>query len=422
MDNKNKGQKIQRVILNSYKYLKSIKGEDYTMGNHVPEQMQPYISQNLRNIRKQFDILEKTLSLLPKDSNEYIQTQADREKLAKSLITMRKQIDLYNNNQKTYSESAANINPGTKDMNYYINSAVYGNQWDTLGIDDEGKFHFGLSPSEDIKNIEYHKLDDIPDNNPIITKPFKEMKYILDLANLTKANKDKGKEFDENWVYNNVLNNFTDGGSSVIIGLAHADLAGDGRTKSFAEMYETGLNDPLLYIHPETGEQLPKDTEWMKDSENAEILNVLMSKHITNTMKEIAGVRGILPAGTGYLHEEVTVTGERELNEAYGAGAPIEKEKEEALLPNVSEEENRNPKLVADKGFNQRVNDHIKKSENIQEGIKSMPKKDFNYYLKRMREAIKGTSVVAYLKEMIALRKAAKNPLTPEQLIKKYSK
>ena len=419
MNNKNKVQKIQRVLLNSYKYLKSIKGEDTTAENYVPEQMQPYVSQNLRNIRKQFDILETTLSLLPKDSDEYIQTQSDREKLAKSLMTMRKQIDLYNNNQKMYADSATNINPGTKDINYYINSAVYGNQWDTLGIDDDGKFHFGLTSDDDIKNIEYHKLDDIPDSNPIITKPFKEMKYVMDLANQTKANKDKGKEFDENWVYNNILNNFTDGGSSSIIGLAHADLAGDGRTKSFAEMYETGRNDPLLYINPETGEQLPKDTEWMKDPENAEVLNVLMAKHVTNAMKEIAGVRGVIRPGTGYLHEEITVTGKKAGASALGTFGAAPPPQEEGLLPEVTEEEEENPDFVANRDLNKKVNKHIEKAESIHEGVKTMPKKDFQYYLKRMREAVKGTGVLSYLKEMIALRRATKSPA---ELIEKYSK
>ena len=79
------------------------------------------------------------------------------------------------------------------------------------------------------------------------------MKYVFDLANITKANKDRGKKFDSDWTYNSILNNLTDGGPNATIGLAHADLAGDGRTKSFAEMYEMGLKDPTLYIHPETG-------------------------------------------------------------------------------------------------------------------------------------------------------------------------
>ena len=409
MDNQTK---IERVIIDSVKHLKSIDGENTTKNNYIPESMQPYIGNEVRNVRKQFDILDKTLSLLPKNSDEYIQTQMDREKLAKSLMTMRSQIDLYNERQAQFATIMPNINPGTKNASYYINAAVYGNQWDTLGIDDDGKLHFGLSTSDNPKDVQYHKLDEVQDNSPIITKPFTQMKYVLDLANITKANKDEGKEFDPDWTYNSILNNFTDAEDGVTIGLAHADLAGDGRTKSFVEMYEAGLKDPTLYIHPETGEQLPKTAGWMKDPENAEVVRQLLAKHITNTMSDIAGdigMRGQVP--------EVEIGASRGLDNTYGAAPPTREDV--VSLPEVTEEEDEDPDLVADRDLNEKVNKHIKKAESLHEGIQTMPKKNFQYYLKRMREAVKGTSINKYLQDLINLRKASK---TPEQLIKKYSK
>ena len=408
----NNQTKVEKVIINSIRHLKSINGQETNGNNYIPESMQPYIGNEVRNVRKQFDILEKTLSLLPKNSDEYVQTQMDREKLAKSLETTRKQIDMYNERQSQFATIMPNVNPGTKDTDFYINSAVYGNQWDTLGIDDDGRLHFGLSINDDKNKMEYYKLDDIQESNPIITKPFTQMKYVLDLANLTKANKDKGKAFDSNWTYNNVLNNFTEAGDDATIGLAHADLAGDGRTSSFAEMYELGLKDPTLYIHPETGEELPKDSAWMKDKGNADVVRQLLAKHVTNTMGYIGediAMRGQAP--------EVSIVADRELS-AYGAAAPPTQE-DITSLPEVTEEEEKDPDLVADRELNEKVNKHIKKAENLRDGIKTMPKKNFQYYLKRIREAVKGTSINKYLQDLINLRKASK---TPAELIKKYSK
>ena len=74
-----------------------------------------------------------------------------------------------------------------------------------------------------------------------------------------------------------------------VIGTAFTDLAGDNRTKSFAELYVDGLNDKLLYENPETGEKLPKDNMWMKDIKNNGVLSQLLAKFITNTMREVYG-------------------------------------------------------------------------------------------------------------------------------------
>ena len=52
-------------------------------------------------------------------------------------------------------------------------------------------------------------------------------------------------------------------------------------------MYEAGFKDSSYYTDPETGQQLPKDSSWMKDPSNANVLNPLLSKYITSVMKDV---------------------------------------------------------------------------------------------------------------------------------------
>ena len=51
-------------------------------------------------------------------------------------------------------------------------------------------------------------------------------------------------------------------------------------------MYEEGLQEDY-YINPETGEFLPEGTTWMKDPNNSKVLSQVLSKYITNVMKDI---------------------------------------------------------------------------------------------------------------------------------------
>ena len=85
------------------------------------------------------------------------------------------------------------------------------------------------------------------------------------------------------------LNNITEGGPYNTIGMAFTDMAGDNSSKSFADMWEDGLKDPVFYTHPETGEQLPEDVAWMKDQNNADVLSKLLAKYITDVMKDVYG-------------------------------------------------------------------------------------------------------------------------------------
>ena len=78
----------------------------------------------------------------------------------------------------------------------------------------------------------------------------------MKLAQKTKSEKDLGRPFDYEWAYNSVLNNLTDMGPSETIGMAYTDLAGDGRTKSFAEIRQKALDimkeNAIFKVQPET--------------------------------------------------------------------------------------------------------------------------------------------------------------------------
>ena len=126
------------------------------------------------------------------------------------------------------------------------------------------------------------------DDNAIIQEPFAAKAFVFKLAEKTKFEKDSGRPFDGNWTYNSVLNNFTEAGPNATIGIAFADLAGDGQTKSFAEMYEEGMKEDY-YVHPDTGESLPEGLLWMKDPANADVVSKLLSRYVTNIMKDIYG-------------------------------------------------------------------------------------------------------------------------------------
>ena len=54
-------------------------------------------------------------------------------------------------------------------------------------------------------------------------------------------------------------------------------------------MYGEGLKEEY-YINPETGEFLPEGTTWMKDPNNSKVLSQVLSKYITNVMKDIHGL------------------------------------------------------------------------------------------------------------------------------------
>ena len=229
-----------------------------------------------------------------KSSDEYMAIQKEIEHIPRSFMNMREQVDKYKNGINSFKNALGEMNKGTQDSNYYLNSAIFGNQWDDMTVDKFGNMQFHLKHGTKVEDVSTFKLNDISNvtsgTTPIVTEPWIGKKYVFDLAQKTKKDKDNKREFDYEWVYNNVLTTMTDNGPVHAVGMAFTDLAGDGQTKSFAEMWEHGLNDENYYKHPDTGESLPEDVVWMKDTNNSDVLSKLLSRYITNTMKDLYGV------------------------------------------------------------------------------------------------------------------------------------
>ena len=295
--------KHARVISNSMKFLDGV-DENFSDPKYIPESIQSSINNYVRTSRNTFDELTSAEYQYDKASDEHISIKKEKEHIAKSFITIKNQVDKYKRGIVEFKNAVPQMNKGTQDSNYFISSAINGNQWDELHIDKNGNFNFLVSP-EDLVNKTSRdargkfvetggweeenggsvKLDDIPG---IIQEPYGAKNHVFKLAEKTKVEKDSGEPFDDKWTYNSVLNNLTDAGANGAIGMAFTDLAGDSQTKSFAEMYEEGMKEEY-YIHPDTGEDLPKGLLWMKDPNNADVLSKLLSRYVTNVMKDMHG-------------------------------------------------------------------------------------------------------------------------------------
>lgn len=298
--------KIDSIQANSMKYLDGYDDETMTNSSYIPEDIQPYINKFIRNSKNTFDQLTKTESQFDKSSDEHINIKKEKEKIVKSWMSVRGQVDKLKTGTSGFKTALTNMSKGTPDSAYFTNSAVYGNQWDEMFINKDGKFSYLIGPEKLLgapmgaakmnfaQTGEWNELtagvvnlDDMG-NSAIIQEPYGAKAFVFKLAEKTKVEKDSGKAFDSNWTYNSTLNNFTEAGPNATIGIAFADLAGDGQTKSFAEMYEEGMREDY-YVHPDTGESLPEGLTWMKDPANAGVLNKLLSRYVTNVMKDMHG-------------------------------------------------------------------------------------------------------------------------------------
>ena len=294
------------IINNSAKYLDGVDPDTTTSPNHIPDSFFDYVNNFVRKNHDEFSKSAAQESNFDKSSDGLMKIRRKKEKNVKNIVNARKQVDLFNNNTSKFKADSQNMSKGTSDEVYLLNSAVYGNQHDAVHIDEAGDIsmlvgfgdlkgsNYDGAKSDFMKTGEWNqalgqvvKLNDM-DDNAIIQEPFGAKAFVYKLAEKTKIEKDSGKAFDDNWTYNSTLNNFTEAGPRATIGIAFADLAGDGQTKSFAEMYEDGMKEDY-YVHPDTGETLPKGILWMKDPANADVLNKLLSKYITNVMQDIHG-------------------------------------------------------------------------------------------------------------------------------------
>ena len=308
--------KYARVTGNGMRYLNTWDEENMTNNPKVPESIQPYVNRYVRGVREQWDKLTDIEPQFDKSSDEHLTIQAKQEELGKSFITLDKQIKAYKTGIGSFKGALGGMSPATQEASLFVNSAIFGNQWDSMHINNNGKMSFLVSGEElggDIKGVGHgndvkkhfaetgqnvlgsegvFNLDDMGDFEngamPIIQDPAGPKLYVLQLLEKTETDKYLGKPFNEQRVYDSTLTKLTEVGTSGIIGTAFADLVGDSRTKSFAEMYEEGLQEDY-YINPETGEQLPEGTAWMKDPDNSKVLSQVLSKYVTNVMKDIYG-------------------------------------------------------------------------------------------------------------------------------------
>lgn len=439
--------KINSAVVNSFKFLANLPDDQINDANYIPENMQPHISAFLRNGRKRFDKLDKQVRTLDKNSDKYMLANKEIEKIAKSFITLKRQVDTFKTSQGNFKNLVPNINQGTKDENMHINTVIFGEQADEFVIGEDGRMNFAIATSPK----KYYKLDTLQDDFPLVTEPFNVKSYIYKKYEETQLNKDLGKSFDEETEYNKILYNIGQGGNSDIIGLAHTDAVGDGSV-SFADMWKKGLADKSLYINPETGEKLPKNSEWMKDEANSDILSQLLARHFTNTMRAVSA---------GSIKRAVEVRGKKATSDTYGAApyypphkaqywldddsglyqkSDLEEPDIEVELPEVTIEGKKDVK-EPDKDVDEEVDDYLKpdKKEKLADKVKTMPTRLFDRHMKKLNDQLKkskkkdkkskkewkeflntlpGGDYYNYVKQM---RDWRKSKLTPAELIKKYS-
>ena len=295
-------KKMGITINNSYKYFDGYDDTAMSGSSIVPDTIMPYIDRKVRAEMNYHNQLKLEEGKYDKASSQHMYIQKEEEKVGRAIININNQTQKFKYGISETKRSLGTMNPGTDPYDLFANTAVYSGQA-PLYIDNDGNFNFLLDEVEIteernkavgkfIETGEWNEdggevvtLNDMAGRS-IIQEPYVTKAFVFKLADKTKNDKDSGKQFDEKWTYNSSLNNFNEAGPKDTIGAAFADLAGDGITKSFAEMYEEGMN-PEYYIDPETGQALPRGIDWMRDTANAKLLARLLSKYLTNVMKDI---------------------------------------------------------------------------------------------------------------------------------------
>ena len=290
---------LQQTTSNGIRYLDRVGDEMISDPNYIPDHVQKVLYPWIRKKRGEFDFLTEGMESVDKNSDEHTAFMLEREAIARGFVMAKSQISDLNTNTGNIKKLMQNMNEGTREEDLYTNMLIYGAQADGVAFDEFGKLHFFAKPlgsrraskKEDKIDPVVFKLDDITASSSIVTEPYLTKTFVWNMAEQTKLDADAGKSFDYNWTEKRITNNLTEGGPQSIIGTAFTDLAGDGESKSFAKMYEEGLKDQSYYIHPETGETLPKSSAWMKNPNNTHILKKFLSRYITNIMKDIYGPR-----------------------------------------------------------------------------------------------------------------------------------
>ena len=297
---KQEGEKMQQLF--SYVNTEALRNLDgYTDlhlndARYIPESLNPIIKNYIVGKRKNYDYLRDELERHDKASNEYMTINSEIEQIQRSFMNLRSDVDLFKSTKMDFKNVLGEMNPGTQDSNYFLNSAVFG-ELSQPEIDEDGNLLFAMeTPVGDGKpnNITKYKMKDMSNikagQSPIITEPYGTKNFVWKMAEKTYAAKQSGASYDGEWTKKMIANNIESFGPNNIIGTAFSDLAGDNRTKSFADQYEEGLKNKDYYVHPITGEQLPTDSTWMKDPANTEALGMLLTNYISDIMTDIYGV------------------------------------------------------------------------------------------------------------------------------------
>ena len=409
-----------KQILGGLNYLNDLERRRASDFLDVPDKMQPFINTFVRKTHQKFISLDKAMNEVPKNSDEYTYIQNEIDNVGKSWVNLKKQIDLYKEKQNVFRDTVGKLNAGTKAENLFINTTIFGNEYEDMGIDEKGNIIFDI-------NNDMYSLDNMPS---LIEEPYPGKNYILNLAKRTREQKMNGMNFDSDGTYRELLDQINQTGPEGVIGLAHTDIAGDGTTKSFNEMWVEGLADQSLYLDEE-GNKMPKDAEWMKDPENVEILANKVASWATAGMGTYYNNMGIIRPGTGKMLPEVEVGATRDAKPealSFGSSAPAYK----VLLPPVTTSKQRDKNTVADKKLNLEVNQHLVRG--LTKGaVESMTETQTEYLKNRISELAssknkKATNFIKslpggdYYKTLETINFWRSDKLTPAQLIKKYSK
>ena len=286
---------IQTKTQHGMNYLKTERNQDLSSPDYIPEYIQGPLFNHVRDAHRLFGEFSVMEEQAVRGSKEQTTLAREKEKQVKRLIKMKEQLEIYKKSTLQCKEALGAMSNGTQDSNVFTNMCVFGGQSDVVDFDKAGNMLFSVIYGDRQEDVSVFNLNDMADvysgGSPIITEPFESKMDIWSLAEETKANQTEGKHFDGEWMYKRLINDFTNKGANNTIGLAFADLAGDNQTQSFAQQWNDGLADPYFYINPETGQPIiPGDMNWMKDPQNASILNKFLARYITSIMKDVHGV------------------------------------------------------------------------------------------------------------------------------------
>ncbi len=284
------------VITNSLQNLDTYTEEHLNDFNYIPETLRPFVNSFARENKRIYDEISSQIDQFDKSSDEYIAMQTKMENIFKSFGNLRNQIDIFKKGKWDFKSALGQMNEGTQDSNYFLNSSIFGEIGNTPEIDENGNISFAIGTPAPGGKTSWNsfKLNDMSNpmtgSSPIITEPVGSKNFVWKMANKTKDAKDNNVPLDLDFIKRTTMHNLTEFGPNNTIGMAFTDMTGDNVNMSFAKQYEQGLKDKKYYIHPKTGESMPTDSAWMKDPANVEVLNIFLTDYISDIMKDIYGI------------------------------------------------------------------------------------------------------------------------------------